>query len=527
MAELAGPMGDYYRPNFFVNTPDINPVYLQTGGRAGHLVRATLAATLSGNWGVYSGFELCEARAAAGQARNTSIPRNTRSRSGTTIGRQHQGRHPQPQQDPPRERGPARFPQYAAPESPSSTTTTSSAIRQAQSRQDELHPGASSTSIRAIARIAAYEMPLWEWGLGDNGSIDVEDLPRRPSLHPLRETHQIALDPLRARRRDLAPCAAGGLERRPMIDRTETQWYRDAIIYQLHVKSFFDANNDGIGDFTVGYGKARLRQGSRSDRDLGDAVLSLAAARRRLRHLRLSRHQSVLRRAEGFQGFRQGGARSRHPRHHRTRHQPHVRPASLVPTRPRRQARIGGARLLRLVRHREEVRGHTHHLPRHGKVQLDLGRGRASLLLAPLLFAPAGPQLRQSEGASMPCSTSCATGSTSASTACASTPFPIWSSAKARIARTFRDPRGAEDDPRRRRQGLSRPHAACRSQPMARGNRAIFRRRRRMPHGVPLPADAAHLHGAGAGRPAPDHRHHAPDAGDPGGLPMVDLPAQP
>src|SRR5512141_3240653 len=25
-------------------------------------------------------------------------------------------------------------------------------------------------------------------------------------------------------------------------------WYKDAIIYQSHVKSFFDANNDGIGD---------------------------------------------------------------------------------------------------------------------------------------------------------------------------------------------------------------------------------------------------------------------------------------
>jgi maltose alpha-D-glucosyltransferase / alpha-amylase len=34
-----------------------------------------------------------------------------------------------------------------------------------------------------------------------------------------------------------------------MIDRTDTLWYRDAIIYQLHVKSFFDANSDGIGDF--------------------------------------------------------------------------------------------------------------------------------------------------------------------------------------------------------------------------------------------------------------------------------------
>ena len=26
-------------------------------------------------------------------------------------------------------------------------------------------------------------------------------------------------------------------------------WYKDAVIYQLHVRSFFDANNDGYGDF--------------------------------------------------------------------------------------------------------------------------------------------------------------------------------------------------------------------------------------------------------------------------------------
>ena len=49
------------RPNFFVNTPDINPVFLQTSGRAGFLIRAALAATLSGLWGIYTGFEICEA----------------------------------------------------------------------------------------------------------------------------------------------------------------------------------------------------------------------------------------------------------------------------------------------------------------------------------------------------------------------------------------------------------------------------------------------------------------------------------
>jgi starch synthase (maltosyl-transferring) len=52
---------DFFRPHFFVNTPDINPEFLQNSGRAGHLIRAALAATLSGLWGVYNGFELCEA----------------------------------------------------------------------------------------------------------------------------------------------------------------------------------------------------------------------------------------------------------------------------------------------------------------------------------------------------------------------------------------------------------------------------------------------------------------------------------
>ncbi|WP_119678843.1 maltose alpha-D-glucosyltransferase [Indioceanicola profundi] len=34
-----------------------------------------------------------------------------------------------------------------------------------------------------------------------------------------------------------------------MIDRNDRHWYKDAVIYQTHVKAFFDSNNDGIGDF--------------------------------------------------------------------------------------------------------------------------------------------------------------------------------------------------------------------------------------------------------------------------------------
>jgi starch synthase (maltosyl-transferring) len=51
---------EYFRGNFFVNTPDINPMYLQKGGRPAFLIRALLANTLSTVYGVYSGFELCE-----------------------------------------------------------------------------------------------------------------------------------------------------------------------------------------------------------------------------------------------------------------------------------------------------------------------------------------------------------------------------------------------------------------------------------------------------------------------------------
>src|SRR3546814_19277558 len=33
-----------------------------------------------------------------------------------------------------------------------------------------------------------------------------------------------------------------------MVDRSDPLWFKDAIVYQLHVKAFFDSTNDGIGD---------------------------------------------------------------------------------------------------------------------------------------------------------------------------------------------------------------------------------------------------------------------------------------
>jgi starch synthase (maltosyl-transferring) len=50
----------WYRPNFFVNTPDILHEYLQKGGRPAFEARLVLAATLSPSYGVYSGYEWLE-----------------------------------------------------------------------------------------------------------------------------------------------------------------------------------------------------------------------------------------------------------------------------------------------------------------------------------------------------------------------------------------------------------------------------------------------------------------------------------
>jgi starch synthase (maltosyl-transferring) len=50
----------FFRPNFFVNTPDILTPYLQFGGPPAFRIRAVLAATASPLWGVYAGYELYE-----------------------------------------------------------------------------------------------------------------------------------------------------------------------------------------------------------------------------------------------------------------------------------------------------------------------------------------------------------------------------------------------------------------------------------------------------------------------------------
>ena len=64
MRELTQPpVSDFFRPNFWPNTPDILTERLQQGGRAAFIARLVLAATLSSNYGIYGpAFELMEHR---------------------------------------------------------------------------------------------------------------------------------------------------------------------------------------------------------------------------------------------------------------------------------------------------------------------------------------------------------------------------------------------------------------------------------------------------------------------------------
>src|SRR5581483_3866890 len=61
LSELTSPpLVDYFRPNFWPNTPDILAGPLRHGSLAAFKLRLVLAAFLSPSYGIYSGYELCE-----------------------------------------------------------------------------------------------------------------------------------------------------------------------------------------------------------------------------------------------------------------------------------------------------------------------------------------------------------------------------------------------------------------------------------------------------------------------------------
>jgi len=185
------PVSEFFRPNFFVNTPDINPYFLQTSGRAGFLIRAVLATTLSGLWGMYSGFELCEAAPLPGREEYLDS-----------------------------EKYQIRVRDWHTPGNIAGEITALNRIRRANPvlqthlgvqfynafNDQVLLYGKMARGDRAMVLVAlsldshhvqeaGIEIPLWEWGLPDNGALAAEDLMRNHRFTWIGKNQIVRLDP--------------------------------------------------------------------------------------------------------------------------------------------------------------------------------------------------------------------------------------------------------------------------------------------------------------------------------------------
>ena len=188
---------EYMRPNFFANTPDINPVFLQTSGRAGFQSRLVLAATLSTVYGIYSGYELCEGTPIPGreeylnsekyEIKNWDYDRPGNIRAYITRINQIRRDNPALQ-----EFTNLRF--YNAWNDNilyyGKMTATKDNIVLVAVNLDPHH-----------GQAASFEVPLWELGLPDWADIAVEDLLTGQRFTWHGKTQQMWLDP------QINPCA--------------------------------------------------------------------------------------------------------------------------------------------------------------------------------------------------------------------------------------------------------------------------------------------------------------------------------
>ena len=170
--ELETVQRDYLRPHLFVNTPDINPVFLQESGRAGFLIRAALAATLSGLWGVYCGFELCEAAPLPGREEYMDSEKYQLrawdwDRPGNITAEISQLNRI-------RRMNPALHSHLGV--------TFHAAYDDAVLWYSKAAADGGNTLLIAVSldpratHDAAVELPLWQWGLPNDGALEMSDL---------------------------------------------------------------------------------------------------------------------------------------------------------------------------------------------------------------------------------------------------------------------------------------------------------------------------------------------------------------
>ncbi len=183
---------DFFRPHFFVNTPDINPFFLQNTTRGAFLIRAAAAATLSGLWGVYNGFELCEGTPlAAGKeeyldSEKFQIRHWDWNRPGNIV---------------------AEITRLNAIRSENPALRTHHGISFLQAANEAVllfektTRDRSNTIVVAISldpnhvQTSAIDIPLWKWSLPDQGRLAVDDLLGGNSFVLSGRNHSITLTP--------------------------------------------------------------------------------------------------------------------------------------------------------------------------------------------------------------------------------------------------------------------------------------------------------------------------------------------
>jgi len=180
----------YMRPNFFTNTPDINPWFNHESGMPGFRTRAVLAASLSGNWGLYSGFEFGEADWLPPKDEyRDSEKYELKKRDFTAPGIRHD----------------IRLINRIRREQPAMKDFTN--IRFFTAFHDEvLFYGRFDRKSRNYLLFHVlidpkrpaefgFEVPLWEFGLPDHGSIEVQDLIHGNAFTWHGKDHALTLHP--------------------------------------------------------------------------------------------------------------------------------------------------------------------------------------------------------------------------------------------------------------------------------------------------------------------------------------------
>ncbi len=161
----------------------------------------------------------------------------------------------------------------------------------------------------------------------------------------------------------------------PAFATQDPLWFKDAVIYQLHVKAYRDSNGDGIGDFPG------LTESLDYIKDLGvDTIWLLPFYPSPLRDDGYDIadyhgvHPDYGTRADFRHFLREAHRRSLRVItelviNHTSDQHPWFQAARAAPRR------LEQAQLLRVERHGCQVAGNAHHLHRHRKVELGVGPG--------------------------------------------------------------------------------------------------------------------------------------------------------